>query len=110
MVWLGSCRVLLSALIHHQPRLGDEDVLLWASAISHIGYTTWECSRMYQEEKAPILKRSHGTALSVVPNVENHAFYIFGRITSSHDAITLENHVWIASRPACWCFLSMVIK
>ena len=68
----------------------------WASAISHIGYTTWESSRMYQEEKAPILKRSHGTALSVVPNVENHAFYIFGRITSSHDAITLENHVCLA--------------
>ena len=72
----------------------------WASAISHIGYTTWESSRMYQEEKAPILKRSHGTALSVVPNVENHAFYIFGRITSSHDAITLENQVCLASRPA----------
>ena len=68
----------------------------WASAISHIGYTTWESSRMYQEEKAPIFKRSHGTALSV----ENHAFYIFGRITSSHGARILENHVCLASRPA----------
>ena len=55
----------MSALIHHQPK----DLVMfdfWASAISHIGYTTWESSRIYHEEKAPILKRSRGTALSVV--------------------------------------------